>query len=188
MKALKRISGLFLILVAVNVYAQNIPEYLHDPELEAYVGTWQWESGDSIIVVHFEIAKKVYYREIFGPMDETIDSAKGDFLLGWHKVIKGNNVSQNSIAKKNMKSNKFRNSTIIGYYNRPLNLVRLKNFTDTNNNTNPKGGDIKLLDENTMSIQLRMYTQGLYVNIEGEKKPVPKKYQLPLKMILKRVE
>ncbi len=188
MKALKKLLGLLLILVSVNVYAQNIPEYIHDPELEAYVGTWQWESGDSIIVVHFEIAKKVYYREFFGPMDEEMGSIKGDFLLGWHKVIKGNSINQNSIAKKDVKSNRFKNSTIHGAYSRNTNSVGLKNFTDMNNNTNPAVGRITLLDENTMSIKLSMEYEGLHPHIEGEKKPEPIKYQLPLKMILKRVE
>jgi hypothetical protein len=188
MKTLKSFFGLFLVLVSVSVYAQEYPEYIPAPELEAYVGTWKWESGDSVIIVHFEIAKNIYINDIFGFIDASVDSVKGDFLLGWHKVLKGNSVSQNSIAKKDIKSNSFRNSTIQGAYFRDLNSVRLKSFTDLNNNTNPNGGDIKLLDENTMSIQLRMYTQGLHVHFEGEEKPEKKKYQLPLKMILKRVE
>jgi hypothetical protein len=188
MKALKKILGLLLILVSISVYAQEYPEYIPAPELEAYVGTWKWESGDSVIVVHFEIGKKIYFREYFGPVDDKFDSVKGDFLLGWHKVLKGNSVSQNSIAKKDVKSNSFRNSSIKGFYVPDLNSIRLTSFTDLNNNTNPATGRIKLLDENTMSIELNMQGEGMHVHFDGEKKPAPKKYQLPLKMILKRVE
>jgi hypothetical protein len=187
MKALKRILGLLLILVSVNIYAQDLAEYYPNPELEDYVGTWQWESGDSVIVVHFEIEKKAYYREFFGPMGEEMDSIKGDFLLGWHKVIKGNSINQNSIAKKDEKSNRFKNSTIQGAYRSALNCVGIKKFTDMNNNTNPAVGRITLLDKNTMSIELSMEPEGLYIAAERAKKHKPK-YQLPLKMVLKRVE
>ena len=188
MRVLKNFLGVMLVLVSVNVYAQDNVKYLPFPELEAYVGTWKWEAGDSVVIVNFEIGKNICLKEYFGTIDESMALASTDFLLGWHKVIKGNSVSQNSIAKKDVKSNSLRNSTIQGFCNRDLNSIRLTRFTDLNNNTNPVRGRIKLLDENTMSIELSMIGEGVHVHFEGEKKPAPVKYQLPLNMVLKRVK
>jgi hypothetical protein len=203
MKTLTSFFGFLLVLVSISVYAQEYPEYISAPELEAYVGTWKWESGDSVVIVHFEIVKKIYVREFWGSVDDEMGSIKSDFLLGWHKVIKGNSVTQNSIAEKDDKNNRLRNNTIKnmhdsnsnilrnssfkGVYEKNFNRVGVVKFTDLNNNTNPAVGHIKLLDENTMSIELSMEPEGLYIAAERAKKHKPK-YQLPLKMVLKRVE
>jgi hypothetical protein len=117
-----------------------------------------------------------------------MDDFSTDYLLGWHKVKKGNKETQSSFTRKGVKNDKFRNYSIIGYYNGRWDRVELSRFTDIQNNTNPGSGRINLMNDSTMSIEMSILGAGAHFISKQEINERAKKYQLPLEMILKRVE
>jgi hypothetical protein len=120
-----------LILFALStskLMSQESYIYKQSPELDKFVGTWQFESGDTVVIIAFEKAK--YKLE---ELNEYTKEVYCDILVGWHNFnIKGKEV-QNSIKSRSKNySYKENKHTIMGIYNE-LDFVRILHFRDKPN-------------------------------------------------------
>lgn len=183
---MKTIQILFLMIFLSQVlysFGQEEGKYYQIPELEKYVGTWEWKSGDTTMIIDF-IVNKVNMKEEFG---EGNPNAFVDVLFGWHEYSIDNVVKQKS--RSNMKktsSKKNNNYTIVSYYNKE-GFVRIVRFTDMPNQTNPSRGFLESTgNENEINIRLVKSNRLLYESKKLKKEP--KKYDLPLNMTLHKIE
>jgi hypothetical protein len=86
----------FTLTIISKIYAQNGPHpagsYVSRPNLDKFVGTWQWVSGaDTVKVV---LAKQAIYAP--APMDYTFEA-----LVGWHRYVKNGVEIESSLQYVN---------------------------------------------------------------------------------------
>lgn len=62
--------------------------YNAKPELDKFVGTWRWVSGNDTLTIHF-FKQAIHYPS---PLDYDVEG-----LVGWHKYIKNGVLSESSL-------------------------------------------------------------------------------------------
>ncbi len=137
---MKKLFNLICIMAILSFSqagkGQNLSEGFKDiVNIKDIVGTWQWQSGDTLMVVSTEI-ERMNLRELISDKAPDIEV---DVLLGWHDLSIGKKSIQNSLNKKEVANdNKHKHFTIAGYLaNGKINIVK---FTDIKNNSNPMPG------------------------------------------------
>jgi hypothetical protein len=140
MKNIKYLLFVVIILKTSLVFSQEEGSYRHFPELNKYVGTWEWQSGDSTLMITFEKTefniKKMYYQA---------HNASVDVLIGWHTFSIGGKVIQSSMSKKSKTFDyKLKDQTMWGaFYN---NFVRINSFQDLITGAKTTNGKFTLLE------------------------------------------
>jgi hypothetical protein len=184
---MKKILNISLISCAIFLFfstaqAQVDGEYRQIPELDKYVGTWQWQSGDSVFTI--KLAKTVLnFKQYMQQIGGDGPNATLDVLIGWYEFKIGATVMQSSLSSENtlFDYNNI-NQTIVmgGLYNGiddeegPYELVSIPFFHDLIENVSLKAGSFELAEPNLAILSLVGDREG--------------KFSLPKKVLMNRIQ
>jgi hypothetical protein len=184
MKKTKIISLISCVLIAFygTTHAQVDGEYRQVPGLDKYVGTWQWQSGDSVLTI--KLAKAILnFKQYMQQIGGDGPNATLDVLIGWHEFKIGGTVMQSSLSSENtlFDYNNI-NQTIVmgGLYNGiddeegPYELVSIPFFHDLTENVSLKAGSFEMTEPNQALLSLVGDREG--------------KFSLPKKVLMTKIE
>ena len=182
MKAIKINFLLICLFFCVNIYGQK---YHQDPELDKYLGTWEWQSGNEKFTLI--ITKQ---KLLFDLVDEIIYF---DYAVCWHSYTKNGQIIESTMDKLNAKATVFRNafdiSGLVGnlmhneyisfaYDDKKINKVGVVHLTMLPGKTN----------EATWQLAAKIGGDAMLVIVSPEDPPTPPiVYTLPKKMTLKKI-
>lgn len=180
-KKLVYITLLLGIFSATITHAQGDGEYRQVPELDKYVGTWQWQSGDSVLII--KLAKTVLnfkqYIQKFGGDGPDVNK---DALIGWHEFRIGTNLMQSSLSNENAIYDYDNvNQTILlwlvsgtDYEEVPYEFLRIAYFRDIENNTAIRQGIFEFIEYNKAELSMGGDREG--------------QFSLPKEMVMTKIE
>jgi len=165
MKTILIYSIILLSLLEVNAFAQKDGDYIKSPELDPYVGKWQWVSADGDSTVTIILSKSVFNLK---KHSNTQPDINGDILIGWHEIVINGKIEQSSLKHKCKEfdySNK--KQTLTGNFDQSLKKIRLR-FTNLNVTAvkNISAGECSLVNEgNEFKMKLFFYPNSSIFNI-----------------------
>ena len=84
-----------LIFATFAANAQNAGDYIKDDEIDKFVGTWEWKSGND----YFRII--ISKQKLEGPNFSTGDRFHMDMAICWHIYVKNGITIDSSMDKAN---------------------------------------------------------------------------------------
>ena len=157
-----------LFLIASSLKAQEEGTYKSYPQLDPYVGTWQWQSKDSVFTI--TLVKTV----------STFEGNSADILFGWHELSVGKQVIQSTMHLKSDKYDNTReNQSISAFWDfQNNNYVLLGYFKDVATGLTARGGSMVLKNNNKRLVMV-VYTSSFTRDLS--------KYSLPTNITFKKI-
>jgi hypothetical protein len=199
----------FLIAMVWQANAQEMAnkdgDYAKRPELDKFVGTWVWQSGDSIFTV--VLAKTVInikksakqndeeHYKIFkepGNTERLYPDATMDYIIGWHELKVNGKVIQSSLKNKSKPYDYTRRDTQTIKANVmpgkcSKDFLDFSYFTDLLIEGNHYGGNFTLLGDGN-SAELYISYPPEYMKRATPDDPAVFARNLPTRIVLKRVK
>jgi hypothetical protein len=181
---MKRIFSAFCLLIISGSVAFSQfedGEYIQVPELDKYVGTWQWQSGDSVLTI--KLAKTILnFKQYMQQSGGDGPDVNKDALIGWHEFRIGSTVKQSSLSSENSiydYSNV--NQTILLWLvsgtdseEVPFEFLRVAFFRDTIEDVILNQGSFELLEHNQAILSMGGDRDG--------------KFSLPKELVMTKIE
>ncbi len=193
---MKKVTKLFILLIAIFSYnavlaqetTSNWPKdypkpggYGQNPNLQKFVGTWQWQSGDTV----FTIVLKKYISKSNKKTGRLKDYSK-DAIMGWHEYIIGEKVVESSLKNIVNSPNKNTIKTMLGGSIDDVRKVTNLFFLDLSKSKNGIANLELLPGEKDLARWTLRETSGIKLLGPGEKPDYT--FTVPTNVVMKRIK
>jgi hypothetical protein len=197
---MKKIAILTSLLIAMawqataQEMAKRDGDYAKRPELDKFVGTWVWQSGDSVFTIVLAKTalnnKTMDIEEHRNKKSNDLDATM-DWIIGWHELNVDGKVVQSSLKNKGKPYNyKHRDIQTIRANIMPglcsKNFLDIVYFSDLLLSGNHYGGNFTLLGDGN-SAELYISYPPEYMKRATPDDPAVFARNLPTRIVLKRV-
>ena len=173
MKRVFFILGISLLIMS-SFDAKGEDDYFSFPELEKYVGTWQWQSKDSVFtIILTKVVVTVERRDDFTP------GFSLDALVGWHELSVGGEVIQSTMHLQTEELD-YSAGSIKCLWDKDYNRVRVTSFKDIIAGRSAGNGYLEFNDDKNLVLNVTPLR-----NLFDRNAP---KYSLPRNVVLKKIE
>ncbi|MDR3246054.1 MAG: hypothetical protein LBT50_06430, partial [Prevotellaceae bacterium] len=183
MKSIKLLLIAVCLLTATEVFSQN---YIQQPGLDKFVGTWEWTSGNEKF--QLIITKQKVYMDIHGLKEYDYE----DIPVAYHSYTKNGKVVSSSMNKMNItattSSDISKVKKIKGHLMAPDYISLL--FLDEGKNDKLGKIDFKLVQGKTDEATWHLFFRraGEFVTGVPGNQSVPEGYSMPTDVVMKKVK